>query len=103
MTQWLLPVFIFFVWALWIAACAVQAAVKDARLGIPAGERRGTSVFPGMPLFPLAFWGIAWIIDLALRPWGSVLVGAFHVILGGMLIVSVIRGNRTLRTIDGPT
>ena len=103
MTHWLLPVFVFLVWCLWIGACAVGVAVEEARRNTPERERTGTSMFPGMPLFPLAFWGIAWAVDWAIDPWGSILVGAFHVAFGGTLIVSIVRGIRTVRAIDGPT
>ena len=103
MTQWLLPVLIFLVWFVWIGACGLGVAVEDARRGVPEGERRGTSIFPGMPFFPLVFWGIAWAIDRVLDPWGSILIGAFHVVYGVVLVVSIARDVRTLRAIDGPS
>ena len=103
MAPWLLPVFIFLVWSLWIGASAMGVAVENARRGTPEAERSGVSILPGMPLFPLAFWGIALAGNWAAPPWGSILVVAFHVAFGGTLIVSIVRSIRALRAIDGPT
>lgn len=103
MVQWLIPVFVFFVWFLWIGACAAEAAVEDARRGTPEGERHGVSILPGMPVFPLAFWGVAWAVDRAIGPWGSILVGAFHVAFGITLVVSIVRSIRSLRAMEEPT
>ncbi len=102
MSQWLLPVFIFAVWLLWHVACVLGAAREDARQPLPEGQRRGVSILPGIPVFPLVFWGLAWAIDQVVNPWGSILVGAFHVIFGGVLVFAVFRDYREIRNINRP-
>jgi len=101
MATWFLPVFLFLVWFLWVIACAGETAVSNARRGIPEGRRGGASVFPGIPVFPLVFWGVAWIIDSVVSPWGSIIVGGAHVVFMILLIVSIVRDLRYLRSIDG--
>ena len=102
MATWSLPVFLFVVWCVWVIACAGETAVSNARRGIPEGMRGGASVLPGIPVFPLAFWGVAWIIDSIVSPWGSIIVGGAHVVFVVLLIVSIVRASRHLRSIDGP-
>jgi len=102
MLQWLLPVLIFAVWSLWHVACVLGAALKDARQPLPEGQRRAVSILPGIPVFPLAFWGLAWAIDQVVNPWGAILVGAFHVVFGGSLVFAVVRDLREIRKIDRP-
>ena len=102
MATWFLLVFLFIVWSLWVVACAGEAAVRDARRGIPEGKRGGASIVPFIPVFPLAFWGLAWIIDRVVSPWGSIIVGGAHVVFVILLIVSIVRYLRHLRSIDGP-
>ncbi len=97
-----LPVFLFLVWFLWVIACAGETAVSNARRGMPKGRRGGASILPGIPVFPLAFWGVAWIIDSVVSPWGSIIVGGAHVVFVIFLIVSIVRDLRYLRSIDGP-
>ena len=102
MATWFLPVFLFLVWFVWVIACAGETAVSNARRGIPEGRRGGASFFPGIPVFPLVFWGVAWIIDSVVSPWGSSIVGGAHVVFLILLIVSIVRDLRYLRSIDGP-
>ena len=102
MATWFLPVFLFLVWFVWVIACAGETAVGNARRGIPEGRRGGASIFPGIPVFPLVFWGVAWIIDSVVSPWGSSIVGGAHVVFVVLLIVSIVRASRHLRSIDGP-
>ncbi len=100
MTAWILPVLVFLVWFLWVAACAEESSLRGAKKGQPPSERPGTSVFPGIPFFPLAFWGIAWGVDRFVEPWGTLTVGAFHAVFGVVLIVSIVRYVREIRAID---
>ena len=102
MPPWLLPLFLILVWGLWVMGCASQRAVEDARRGVPEEQRGGVSIFPGIPVFPLAFWGIAWIIDRAASPWGTVVTGAAHAVFAIWLLISIARDWRHLRSIDGP-
>ncbi len=100
MTAWCLPAFVFLVWWVWVVACACGAARRDAECGVPEAERRGTSVLPGFPLFPLVFCAAAWGIDQAISPWGSVGVGGAHVLLAIVFGVSIIRDQQKIRSID---
>lgn len=100
MPQWVLPVFIFAVWLLWLKACELEVALEDARQPLPEAQRRGVSILPGIPVFPLAFWGLAWAIDQVVNPRGSTLVGAFHVTFGGFLVFAIVRDHREIRKID---
>jgi hypothetical protein len=95
-----LPLFIFAVRCLWAMVAATQRAAADARQGIPAAQRGGVSVFPVIPVFPLGLFGCAWLIDRVAGPWGTILVGAAHVVYAGCLIVSIVRDGRYLRSID---
>lgn len=74
--------------------------MSEARRGIPEGERRGVSIFPGLPVFPLAFWGIALLVDWGFYPWGTITVGGLHVILLVIWGLSIIRNMRALSEID---
>ena len=102
MPSWALPLFVFLVWCLWAVAAATQRAAEDARRGIPVGHRGGVSVLPVIPLFPLAFWACAWLIDRAAGPWGTVFVGASHLAFAVGLTVSILRDSRRLRSHDSP-
>jgi len=102
MLPWIFPLFILAVWLLWFDACVIGGAADAARRGIPEGERGGSSILPGIPVFPLTFWGIAWVIDRAASPWGTLVVGAAHVVFAGVLLVTIVRDVRDLRSIDGP-
>lgn len=100
MSTWLLPILIFLVWFLWVYVCAAEANLRGAKKGLPPEQRPGTSILPGIPVFPLAFWGIAWAIDLFMSPWGTLAVGAFHIVYGMILTVSVVRCIREINEID---
>ncbi len=99
--SWILLAFLLLVWFLWVFACAAQAALAEARRGIPEEERSGISVFPGFPLFPLAFWGVALLADRFIGPWGTFLIGGAHLVLAIKWGVAVIRDSRDLAKIDG--
>ena len=96
MSPWLLLAFLLAVWLVWIVACATQAALADALRDIPEGQRRGVSILPGFPLFPLAFWGAALLIDRFVSPWGTLFIGGAHVILAVLWSVSIYRSRKRL-------
>jgi hypothetical protein len=98
---WLLLLLLLVIWMLWAIACAAEAAVADARRGIPKGQRRGVSILPAFPLFPLVFWVIALLIDSVADPWGTLLIGGGHLILGVVWSVSIYRCRRRLAEMDG--
>jgi hypothetical protein len=94
---WLLLAFIFFVWCLWVAAAIAQVAVENARHPLPNGQRRGMSAAPVIPVFPLALWGAAELIDLAVDPWGTIVIGSLHAAYAIVLVGSIVRDVWRLR------
>ena len=87
-----LPAFIFVVWLLWIPVCILG---KEAR-----GEVGGVSILPGVPLFPLAAWGLAALLNLIHDRLGLILVGGFHVLLFLAFLGSLVHSSRVLRRSD---
>ena len=100
MSPWVLLVFLLVVWILWVVAASGQAAVSDARRGISEGERSGVSIFPALPFLPLMFWGTALFVDRFVSPWGTLVVGGIHLVLGIVWGISTFRDSRDLAKID---
>jgi len=100
MSTWILLAFFLAVWALWFIACVAEADLSDARRGVPEELRHGVSLFPGIPLFPMAAWGIAILIDRFVDPWGTYTIGGIHLVLGIVWGVSLYRNIRELRKLD---
>lgn len=99
--SWLiLLVFLLLVWVLWLFACMAEVAVSEARRGVPEGERRGVSILPGFPIFPLAFWGAALVVDWLASPWGTIAIAGLHIVLGVIWGVSIFRNARALADLD---
>jgi hypothetical protein len=103
MPSWLLLICLLIVWMLWLFSCMAEVALSEARRGIPEGERRSVSIFPGIPVFPLAFWGIAMLVDWFATPWGTVSIASLHVVLGVAWAVSIFKNQRALAKIDRQT
>lgn len=91
---WLLPVLLFAVWCLWVFAASGEFRVKELRRGIPKDQRGGVSILPGIPLFPLCFWGVARLADIWVAPWGTVVIGALHVILASAMAFTLVHNLR---------
>jgi hypothetical protein len=91
MPWWLLLLFVFLVWCLWALAVSMQIAVWNARHPLPEVKRRGMSPAPVIPIFPLAFWGAAVLIDLVVDPWGTIVIGSLHAVYAVILTVSIVR------------
>lgn len=101
MPAWILPLFILAVWLLALFAAVVGRSAEDARRGVPEEERGGVSFLPGIPLFPLTFWGLAWVVDRFAGPWGTATVGGAHVVFAGVILFYLGRDVRDLRSLDG--
>lgn len=99
MPSWLLLVFVLVVWCLWVMACAAQRDVEDARRGLAEGQRRGVSFLPVMPVFPLLLWGAACLLDGIADPWGTLIVGSLHAMFAVILVASIVRDWRRLRSL----
>ncbi len=100
---WALFILLFVAWFLWLFACMAEVALTEARKGVPQGQGRLVSIFPGIPIFPLAFWGIALLIDQFFLPWGTNLVAGIHLGLSILWLVSAIRDTRKLAKIEHAT
>src|SRR5438067_436491 len=100
MPSWLLLVFLFATWFVWVIACAAEKAVGGVLRGLPEGQRGSVSIAPGIPLFPLAFWGIALLIDFVVDPWGTWIICLAHVVFLVRLLVSIVRNRFRLRSLD---
>src|SRR5262249_35829962 len=96
MPWWLLLLFVFLVWCLWAVAATMQVAVEDARHPLTDGKRRGMSPAPVIPVFPLALWGAAKLLDLIVDPWGTMIIGSLHAVYGVILVGSIVRAWRHL-------
>lgn len=101
MSHWILLAFVLAIWVLWLIACVTQAAVSDAMQRVADDQRRGVSILPGYPLFPLALWGLALLIDRLMTPWGTLIIGGAHMVLGGVWGVSIYRDRKRLAGIEG--
>jgi hypothetical protein len=100
MSWWALLIGVFATWVLWSVAATSNVAVEDARRGIPQAQRRRVSILPIIPIFPIVFWAAAQIADLAVSPWGTLIVGLLHIVLAVVLVVSIIRDLWRLRLLD---
>ena len=98
MFWWLLLLCLLLVWCLWAVAATMEVAVRDARRPLPDGRRRGMSPMPIFPVFPLAFWGVAKLIDLIMDPWGTTVIGSLHAGYAVILVCCIVRDWRQLRS-----
>jgi hypothetical protein len=87
--HFILPIAIFFVWFVWVYACAVQCELRDVVESRPDNEKSGTSLFPGIPIFPLFFWGLAEFINSKFINYGTYSILFLHAILLIALIISI--------------
>ena len=99
MSAWLLLLWILLTWFFGIVACAAGKAVGDARRGVPKSQRHGVSFAPIIVL-PLSLWGLALLIDLAVEPWGTLVIGIAHGLLLLALVASIIRSFLILRSLE---
>lgn len=92
-----LPVAIFACWFALICAPSGQLAIEDARDKVPKEKRRGVSILPGFPVFPLMAWGLAVAIDRFIPPWGSWVSTGLHGLLLVISLFVIIRDFLRLR------
>jgi hypothetical protein len=97
MPTWANLALVFGAWVLFVVWGLVQLAVENARL--PEEQRRGFSFLPGFPIMPLAFWGLASIIDMVVEPWGTQIIGALHGVVAVILVGLIVRECWRLRTL----
>jgi hypothetical protein len=91
----LVVVLIWAVWILWAFACVASVRADEIRRG--RSEHRNVSFFPGIPMFPVMFWAIMALINKVAPPWGTFLIGGFHIALAIPMLVTTIRDTRFCR------
>jgi len=97
----ILPVVIFASWFVFVLVPAWKLAIEDEQNNVPKDKRRGTSILPGFPLFPLVAWGAAAAVDHFIPPWGSWTFLGIHgvlLVLSLSIIVRDVLRLRRLRT-----
>ncbi len=100
MPWWGLLIEVCFVWLLWGSAALANHAATAAHRGIPKGQREGVSLAPIIPVYPLVFWVAALLVDLAIGPWGTIVVSSFHAALGLCFVASIARDCWRIRSLD---
>jgi len=76
-------------WTVWVVATVLQ---KHAR-----GATDGVSIFPVIPLFPLAAWGLAYVFHSHSLPVGATAPGVLHGVLLVVLLASITKSAWKLR------
>lgn len=100
MSWWLLLLIVFLAWCLWALAAMGHIAVENARKNTPEEKRRGFSIAPVIPLFPLAFFGLAKLADVFVAPWGTLVTAGLHLLFGLLCLMGVARYALQLRSIN---
>lgn len=94
-----LPVLIFVSWFAFVLLPAGKLAIEDEQNNVPKDKRRGTSILPGFPLFPLIAWGAAVVVDRFIPPWGSWAFLGIHGVLLAVSLSIIVRDVLRLRKI----
>jgi hypothetical protein len=95
----LLPVVLFLSWFAFVLTPVWEKAIEDERNSVPESERCRTSIFPGFPVMPLLFWGLAWLLDRIISPWGFRSILILHLILLVVSVFVIVRDVLRLRRI----
>ncbi len=85
-----LLLWLFVVWCLWAVAATLQVGLTNIRDPLPKGQRRGMSVLPVIPLYPLLFWMIAFVVDSACSPWGTTGIASIHLLFAVVLVGCIV-------------
>lgn len=86
-------------WLLFTIVPAGRLAIEEELRGVAPESRRGVSLLPGFPLFPLLVWGIGWGLSAWLTEHIASVLLYLHV---GMVFVCglvILRDFRKLRRI----
>ena len=76
----------------WIAWVPTTALDKRAR-----GDRGSMSIAPVLPFFPLAAWGLAWVLHSMHLPTAVTFVGVAHLVLLACMVVSMLMSRSKIR------
>ena len=94
-----LPVTLFFAWFALVLAPAGQLSIEDTKANVPEEERRGVSIFPGIPVGPLFFWGLSYVVDIFFDPWGTLTILFLHIVIFIVASYVIVRDILILRRI----
>ena len=64
--------------------------LKNSHIRPPKEDKRGVSIAPIFPVFPLLAWGLAALLDWTGPKWGSAAIVWLHVALLAFLIVGIV-------------
>ena len=92
MTHWQVLIIATITWVVWIPACSFERLAQ--------GQSGSVSITPGIPVFPLAAWGLAYALEAVGWPLGVMLVGVAHLALLDWMLVSIARSKHVLRMKD---
>jgi hypothetical protein len=95
----ILPVVIFASWLALVLAPAARYAIEDEQNLVPQDKRRGVSILPGFPVFPLIAWGAALALDHFVSPWGVRVFLGIHGVLLAVALSAMARDMFRLRRI----
>lgn len=76
-------------WIAWVPAASLQ--------GLARGDSGSISIFPVVPVAPLAAWGLAYVLPLG----GAAVVGIAHLGLLVLMLFSIAKSKRILRSRGG--
>ena len=68
------PLFLFFVWILLVVVLPLLEKAAHGKSG-------GVSIFPGLPVCPLAVWGLAALLNGIKKDIGYYIIGGLHIVL----------------------
>jgi hypothetical protein len=97
MSWWLLFIFVTLTWFAWCAGAILE--LKADKLEGKCPPDAGCSLVPIVPLYPLALFGIAMLLDKFLTPWGTRIILWFHIALGILFAAAIIRDLNRIRRI----
>ena len=89
MTHWQVLIIATITWIVWIPACSLENRAQ--------GRSSSVSIFPGLPVFPLAAWGIAYASKAAGWPLGPLFIGVAHLGLLVWFLAGIANNKRILR------
>ena len=94
--MWTLVAIVVVAWLLWAAVGLFSLEADKIQKKRPPDA--GFSILPVVPLFPLLFIGLAWLIDEYAWPWGTRIIGGLHVLLIVIYLVGIVYEMRRTRS-----
>ncbi len=102
MAIWILVLVVTLAWCMTVVASGSAAAVEDRKNPLESRQLRGTSIFPTLPVMPVAFVLVALGVDALLdTTWGSRVVVGAHVLYGIVGAILIARDARYIQRYPG--